>query len=80
MLDEESGKLGLRDHRELRVRASDIPFPVRVLRGVGCCGKQTWMWLDAHRHMEQQMSETFGSWGGILFGTRTRRRLSVQGW
>ena len=37
MLDEESGKLGLRDHRELRVSAADVPFPVRIFCGVGCC-------------------------------------------
>ncbi len=35
MLNEESGKLGLRDHRELRVSASNVSFPVRVFRWVG---------------------------------------------
>jgi hypothetical protein len=37
MLDKESRKLGLRNHRELRISAADVPFPVRVFRGVRCC-------------------------------------------
>jgi hypothetical protein len=35
VLDQEGGKLGLRDDRELWVGAADVPFPVRVLRWVG---------------------------------------------
>jgi hypothetical protein len=36
VLNQESGKLGLGDDGELGISAADIPFPVRVLRGVGC--------------------------------------------
>jgi hypothetical protein len=50
VLYEEGGQFGLRDHRKLRVCPADVPFPVRVLRGVGRCGKQTWMWSDAPSH------------------------------
>lgn len=35
MLNQERGKLGLRDYGELWVRAADVPFPVGVLRRVG---------------------------------------------
>lgn len=36
MLNQESRKLGLCDHGELWISAADVPFPVGVLRQIGC--------------------------------------------
>ena len=36
MLNQEGGKLGLCDYRELRISAAYVPFPVGVLSRIGC--------------------------------------------
>jgi len=43
VLNQEGGKLGLRDYRELWISAADVPLPVGVLRRVGCWKVGMWV-------------------------------------
>ena len=81
VLNQEGGKLGLRDDGELWVGAADVPFPVRVLRRVGRWKSVGLGSERVCRHWDGEWRRrTFAGRGAIFLWSRTGRGLSVHGW